>query len=176
MKNLLRQSGFTLIEAMVTIAVLAILLTIAAPNFSDMVANNRLATSTNEFVTAVSYARNVAITRKRNTAVTAVTPGNIGNEWGAGGWMVWVDDDRDGLRNGDGSEDLRFFDPAHARVTVDGTDGVTDIIFLPSGLRSPGGPNPVTISLCDMRTNETGRQLSIGLTGRPSLNREYAGC
>jgi type IV fimbrial biogenesis protein FimT len=176
MKNLLRQSGFTLIEAMVTLSVVAIVIAMAAPNFSAMIANNRLATSTNEFVAAVAYARNVAITRKRNTAISAIAPGDAGNEWGAGGWLVWADDDQDGLRNGDGSEDLRFFDPPNQLVTVDGTDGVTDIIFLPSGLRTPGGANPITISICDFRVDETGRQLSIGLTGRPSLNREFAGC
>ncbi|MBN1378656.1 MAG: GspH/FimT family pseudopilin [Gammaproteobacteria bacterium] len=175
MKKLLHQIGFTIIEAMVTLAVLAIIVALAAPNFTAMIASNRLATATNDFIAATAFARNVAITRKRNTSVTAVTPDDAGNEWGAGGWVVWADDDRDGIRNAAGSEDLRFFDPVHPLVTVDGTDGVTDILFLPSGLRSPGGANPITITVCDFRDDETGRQISIGLTGRPSLNREF-GC
>ena len=48
-----RQSGFTLIELMVTIAVLAVLLAWGLPNFQNSLRSNRVATSTNEVLASV---------------------------------------------------------------------------------------------------------------------------
>lgn len=43
--------GFTLIELLVTLAVAAILLTVAVPNFQMFVVNNRMASQANDIIT-----------------------------------------------------------------------------------------------------------------------------
>ncbi len=174
MKKMPRQSGFTIVELMVTLSIAAVLLALAAPNFSNMIADNRMSSATNNFISAIALARNVAITRKRNTSVTARSPGNNANEWGAGGWVVWSDDNGDGVQDAGGTEDVRFFEPVNDIVSVDGPDGAIAIVFNSSGLRPPGA-DPFTITICDSRTGETGRQITVGLTGRPSLERKF-GC
>lgn len=80
--------GFTLIELLVTLAVAAILLTVAVPNFQMFVMNNRMATQTNDLVTALSLARSEAVKRAANVRVCAGTscPGTA-NAW-AQGWIV----------------------------------------------------------------------------------------
>ncbi len=175
MKKEPKNSGFTLAELLITMAIAVILLTIAAPNFSNMVADNRLTSATNEFVSAIALARNVAITRKRNTYITALSPTNT-NEWGAGGWVVWSDDDGDDTR--DAGEDVRIYDAVNSVVNInspgDSTD--TNIVYEASGIRQPGGTTPLLISICDSRSDETGREITITLAGRPSLNRTYTGC
>jgi type IV fimbrial biogenesis protein FimT len=63
--------GLTLIELMVTVAVAAVLLTLAAPSFREMIQRNKARSVTNEFNTAVAQARGLAIAN--NTCVTLCT-------------------------------------------------------------------------------------------------------
>lgn len=85
--------GVTLVELVIAIAVLAILTAIALPSFQSTIRSNRLATSTNQLVSAISLARSEAI---RNTRGAGVCSSNDGvncvasSDW-SGGWLVWSD-------------------------------------------------------------------------------------
>src|SRR5438874_13140870 len=60
----LRHSGgFTLIELMVVIAVSAILLAVAVPNFSSMLISTRLGSQANDLIADLRLARSEAATR-----------------------------------------------------------------------------------------------------------------
>lgn len=89
-------AGFTVIELIITVAVLAILVAIATPSFRELSVNNRTTAATNNLLADLALARNEAVKTARVAYVTA-TGGNWGN-----GWMVWVDADGNGSR---GSEE-----------------------------------------------------------------------
>ena len=61
--------GFTLIELMITVAMLAVLLGIAAPSFARMLASNRMATQTNDFIAALNLARMEAVRRGQSVSI-----------------------------------------------------------------------------------------------------------
>ena len=62
-------SGFTLIELMVTIAVLAIIVSIAAPSISTQLANQRVKSTTATLVNALKEAKVESILRRQNVKV-----------------------------------------------------------------------------------------------------------
>ncbi len=86
--------GFTLIELMFTLAVAAVILTLAIPSFRDIIQNTRLTTQINELASSLNLARSEAI--KRGLTVTVcksddqdASP-NCGGDW-QDGWLVFED-------------------------------------------------------------------------------------
>ena len=63
------KSGFTLVELMVTIAVLAIVATISAPSFSNMITHQNLKKSTNELIGVLNQARSKSVLERRSIEV-----------------------------------------------------------------------------------------------------------
>jgi len=152
--------GFTLVELMVTVVIVAILLTVAVPSFQEMVKNNRISIATNEFVDIVQFARTEAVKRSTSVTVEATNPANTGNEWGQG-ITVGVDTNSDG--NISGAEVLRIVEPFAASLALDGDNGFTQFAFRPNGFTDLGSDQ--TLTLCDDRSGETGRQFQILVSG-----------
>lgn len=65
--------GFTLIELMITLAVALVLIMIAVPSFKNLILANRLTTTANDVVGAISIARMEAIKRNANTQLCGNT-------------------------------------------------------------------------------------------------------
>lgn len=95
----LQQYGFTLIELMVTVAILGILLGLAAPSFRGLMAANRAHSVSMEFSGALMHARSEAIRRATRVTVcksadTSATDPTCttasGTSW-ASGWLVFTD-------------------------------------------------------------------------------------
>ncbi|HET9485714.1 MAG TPA: GspH/FimT family pseudopilin [Xanthomonadales bacterium] len=62
-------NGFTMIELMITIAILAVLAAIAAPSFNDFVERARLRSSVEEVLSFLATARQEAVKRDRDVTV-----------------------------------------------------------------------------------------------------------
>lgn len=64
-----KEMGFTLIELMITIAVLAIITTMAAPSFVDMMLSQNLNKSTQNLILTLNEARSQAVIKRTSVEV-----------------------------------------------------------------------------------------------------------
>lgn len=80
------QSGFTLIELMVTIAIAATLMMVAVPSFVQFQRNARLSAAVSSFISAANTARANAMKQGVNTYLVSAT----GTNWSSG-WLVYSD-------------------------------------------------------------------------------------
>lgn len=79
-------AGFTLIELMVTLVLVAVMMLLAAPNFIAFQRNSELTTTANSFLATLSAARAEAMKRQLRTFVIPAD----GSNWSSG-WVAFVD-------------------------------------------------------------------------------------
>ena len=73
-----QRRGFTLIELMVVVALVAIILVLAAPSFKDMLVMRRLRGASAELVTDVQFARSEAVSRQQGVVLRFERAGPTG--------------------------------------------------------------------------------------------------
>lgn len=66
MRGIIPQDGFTLVELMVTIAVMAIIAMMAAPSFTQTIRRNELSVDTGNFVNLLAETRSEAVFKQTN--------------------------------------------------------------------------------------------------------------
>lgn len=183
--------GFTLIELIVTIAVAAILVTVAVPNLQMFIKNNRIKTSVGELAVALNLARSEASKRAARVTVcvrASDTACGGGNDWSTG-WLVFNDTNGDGSLDA-GEQVLRVFGalPDKVELTAGGFTSNSFVTYSSSGEPAPrpvGTNKPPTnaavpdgvFTFCDDRTGKTrGRNVLIGLTGRVAVESDPFVC
>lgn len=151
--HIAHQGGFTLVELLVTIAIAAILVSLAAPSFQTMLLNNRMAGQTDELTNALNYARNTALSQSVGVIVCpigAVSSTTCGTDWGAG-WVVVSDPS--------GTPTL-----IQSRLTVAGSPVVSstaNVTFDARGLSTTQS----NFTICDSRGTTFGRSVQVVATG-----------
>lgn len=111
--------GFTLIELMVVVAIVAILAALAGPSFRDLIDGWRVRAAIEEITNTVYTARSEAI--KRGGLVSVAKSCSTGNkqEWECG-WRIFTDANKNGVINtgAPNFDELLHAFPSHANVKV----------------------------------------------------------
>ncbi len=172
-----KQTGFTLVELMIALALAAIILTFAVPGFQNTIRNTRAPTQANTFVSALNLARSEAIKYGAITHVQALAPVG-GNEFGQG-WQVWVDLDNDDVLDigADPPEEVRTFPALTGNTVLSSSDGTSDVLFSGNGYLRTSFVDPNTpaartyqLRIADCQ-NDQGRDITVSPIGRPAVRR-----
>lgn len=111
-------SGITLIEALITLAVLVIITAIAAPNFSDLLSSSKGKGTAKDLQADLDFARSEAI--RLATTEVSVCPANndfsgcaISTNWSSG-WIIW-----------NGTSAVKINNSTPSSLKLDGPESVT---------------------------------------------------
>jgi len=149
---------------MITIAILAIVLTIVAPSMQNFLIKNRITGEINEVSGIIQYARHLAIDEQTNVVVCPSSDfEGCGTNWN-NPKIVFIDTDGDGNRSS-GEELLVTTSKSSNSTTITGPS--TNIHFKGSGAASQS----FSIQICPINKDETfARALSVSLQGRVKVS------
>ncbi|TFZ19720.1 prepilin-type N-terminal cleavage/methylation domain-containing protein [Stutzerimonas stutzeri] len=160
-----RSLGFTLTELMVTVAILAIVLSIAVPGFGNLVRQNRAQTQAGLLLNALNLARSESVKRGGQVRITSSNNGN----WHAG-WRIWADANANATL--DDGELIRVFPGLDGNASL--TSAASEVVFNGQGRLDNIAAGTVvnfayTIPNLECRYE---RIVSVNATGRAAISRK----
>ena len=169
-----RSGGYTLIEVLVTLAVVSIGLRVAFAGLHPLLVENRLAVRVNALAGMLQMARSEAISRNRQVVICHSTDGQTCDrvaDW-TDSWLVFVDENRDRQRNADESVVAFRQAPENGTRAIYRAFGSKHhLTYRPDGRTRTNG----TFTVCDPRYPELNRALIVTKSGRPRLSRSGPG-
>ena len=169
-------AGISIVELVVSLAVVSILASTAVPTFSSFIQSNRLSKSTFDVLGTINLARTEAVKRRtrvvlcRSADPTLTTPACSGsaNTWTTG-WLVFA--------SGDANSTYEAGTDTLLGVGLVGADNVTVITngtsnnnleYNSDGTTNEGG-GTARFAVCDKRGGTYGRQINVPPHGRPKF-------
>ena len=175
----MKAKGFTLLELVVTVAIVALLAAIALPSFQTFVEGNRLTTSANLFLTMLNYARSEAIRRGGTVSVcagnnnTCVCNANLGcNDNWKNGYLIFSDTNSDCTIDAGQDQVLRVGDNITGDNKITGAGCFT---FTPMGGITANNNQTVSICNATLTTNNI-RNVQLSPTGQARITMATGGC
>jgi type IV fimbrial biogenesis protein FimT len=164
-----RSKGFTLVELMITVAVVAILAAIAFPSFQQVLRSNRVASANNEVMGLVALARSEAIRNKRGGAVCGSSNGtSCDGDWSKG-MLAWSDTDPDGALGAD--ETVLRFVTTNPAITATGPSA-SSIAFDARGRLVGAVAKEVVLQPTSCNKQALLRRLTVNASGQISTIKE----
>lgn len=161
-----KSAGTTLIQLLTTLAIVAVLATLAAPSVSTLQLDGRRTAAVNGLLLGLFLARSESIKRGEIVSVCRSSDGRScddrAGDWSVG-WIVFVNSDRDDPPTRASTEELIFTSGASPGGSI--TSNRRGYSFRPATQAVVNG----TIVFCDVRGSAHARAIIISHTGRPRV-------
>ena len=172
--NLRHSAGFTMIEVVVVMSIVAILLVIGVPSFKYMTTANRISSEVNGLIGDMQFARAEGIKEGHQVIVCATTDGatcNNSSTW-QGGWVVCSDFNNDGTCDA-GDPVFRVQKAFTSTDTFTASGNTSAVLFNREGF-AIGLPGIVTITLHNS-TNVSSYTRCLAISAVGTLQVQTAG-
>ena len=164
-----KNSGFTLLELIMVLALVAIVMTFAIPAMQTFTLNDRLTTNINVLIGHLAYARSESLTRSSQVVICTSDDGlTCSGNW-SDGWIVFVDFDADNALTA-GDEVIRTHQGLGANNTTSTAGIGLQIVYDNRGFVNAASVG--SMQLCDGRTGPYGKTIRITNTGRVRLEKD----
>ena len=159
--------GYSLYELIITVGLVALVISLGVPSFGSMLADHRLRVEVDALFHAVHLARKESVVRRRAVTLCPSRDGQNcepGFDW-SDGWIMFVNLDRDAPAARDLDEPLlqRFSGILPNQVVANRRS----FSFRTTALRATNG----TFIFCDKARRAAARALIVSYTGRPRVSR-----
>ncbi len=158
---------------MVTVAVVAIVVFLAVPDFTSMMKNNSIANTSNDLIASLNYARSEAVKRGVPVSVCATQDANYaacGSNWNLG-WLVFVNPTGgSSLSNTAAAPLLKVQTITDQTATIATSSSANIATFNSSGFPATASANLSFTIKSTGCTADAGRIVRISTTGRPSAS------
>jgi type IV fimbrial biogenesis protein FimU len=143
--------GFTIIEILMVVVILAVFAGLAAPSMADLLAATAVRGASSDFYASLAAARSEAIKRRTNATIAP-----IGTTWNTG-WTVKI-----------GTNVFQQVDPLKPRVVVE----PSTVVAITYGMNGRVSAGAQTIKFSDsVRTTVPNRCVSVDTNGLPRIRR-----
>lgn len=170
-----QNKGFTLIELIVTVAVVAIALSLAIPSFQTQILNNRSISLGEDFASAVNYVRAEAVKRAGRVTLCASKTGTSCEGLWTDGFIAFIDTATENTSSTPGvGLVLRVWKKQDANALISVKSDTTDVSFIrytSLGTLARVNEKPlVIVSELKKCQGKAARQINIGLSGLVSVS------
>lgn len=163
-----KSRGFTLIEVLIVIAIVAVIASFGIPQFNSLMQNGRLSTQVNELQGLMQLARSEAATNRVVTRICGSTDQTTcnTNNW-EGGAILFRDRDNNGSASA--AELVRVMPAVTNGNTIRGVTGA--ISFLADGTLA----STAMLRICDTRGADSSRQIRLNTAGQSRISKGNPG-